>query len=76
MAPANGTVSFRAKADDLFRFTVDGIVVVDTVSGGGDVSTSLLTWEVEMVEVRNKATACVTNIFPVTHKESTPQIKE
>ncbi|CAN0173091.1 unnamed protein product, partial [Ectocarpus sp. 12 AP-2014] len=50
MGPTDGTVSFQATADDLFRFTVDGAVVMDTVSAEGDVSTSILTAEVDMTK--------------------------
>ncbi|CAM9800578.1 unnamed protein product [Ectocarpus sp. 6 AP-2014] len=50
MGPTDGTVSFQATADDLFRFTVDGVVVMDTVTAEGDASTSILTAEVDMTK--------------------------
>lgn len=46
--PVDGVVSFRATADDLLRFTVNGTVVMDTVSAGGNASTSILTADVTM----------------------------
>lgn len=46
--PVDGEVSFRGTADDMLRFTVDGDVVMDTVSAGGNASTSILTAEVAM----------------------------
>ncbi len=48
MGPVDGLVSFRATADDLFRLTIDGNVVMNTVSAEGNASTSILTAEVEM----------------------------
>lgn len=48
MGPVDGLVSFRATADDLFRLTIDGNVVMDTVSAEGNASTSILTAEIEM----------------------------
>lgn len=46
--PIDGQVYFRATADDLLRFTVNGDVVMDTVSAGGNASTSILTADVAM----------------------------
>lgn len=46
--PVDGVVSFRATADDLLRFTVNGSVVMDTMSAGGNASTSVLTADVTM----------------------------
>lgn len=54
MAPANGMVSFRAAVDDLIRFTVGGNIIMDTVSAGGNQSTSVLAGEFEMVKVRSQ----------------------
>lgn len=54
MSPANGTVSFLATADDWFRFTVDGKTIMDTISADVDESTSMLTGEVEMVQVSQR----------------------
>lgn len=42
---------FRARADDLFRFTVDGNILMDSISSGGEVSTSILEGQLRMVEV-------------------------
>ncbi|CAN0497767.1 unnamed protein product, partial [Ectocarpus sp. 8 AP-2014] len=50
MGPTDGKVSFQATADDLFRFTLDGVVVMDTVSAEGGASTSLLKAEVDMTK--------------------------
>lgn len=55
--PVDGVVSFRATADDLLRFTVNGSVVMDTVSAGGNASTSILTADVTMTNG---------TLFPVT----------
>lgn len=52
MGPVNGTVSLRTRADDLFRLTVDGTVIMDTISSGGEESTSVLESTIEMVKVR------------------------
>lgn len=50
VGPADGMVSFQATADDLFRFTLDGDVVMDTVSAEGNASTSVLVAEVNMTK--------------------------
>lgn len=52
MAPANGMVSFHATVDDFIRFTVGGNIIMDTVTADGNQSTSLLTGELEMIQVR------------------------
>lgn len=52
MGPATGAISFRGTADDLLRLTVDGVTVIDTVSSEGEASSSVLTGNVEMKEVR------------------------
>lgn len=59
MAPVTGTVSFRGTADDLLRFTVDGVTIIDTVSSEGGASTSVLTGNVEMEEVRFANIICL-----------------
>lgn len=46
--PIDGEVSFRAAADDLLRFTVNGDTVMDTVSAGGNASASVLTADITM----------------------------
>ena len=56
MAPMNGTVSFRATGDDLIRFTVEGVPIMDTIGTSENESTSILTGEVEMVQVRPRKT--------------------
>lgn len=50
VGPIDGKVSFQATADDLFRFEVNGDVVMDTVSAEGNASTSVLTAEVNMTK--------------------------
>lgn len=52
VGPATGTVSFQATADDLFRFTVDGSTIMDTVSSEGGLSSSILTGDIDMKKVR------------------------
>lgn len=54
VGPATGTVVFQATADDLFRLTVDGSTIMDTVSSEGGSSSSILTGETEM----RKVSAC------------------
>lgn len=50
VGPTDGKVSFRATADDLFRFAVNGDVVMDTVSAEGNASTSVLMADVNMTK--------------------------